>query len=270
MSGNPHPCRVYGLMAAEAPVCVLLRRGPSKWTQVIRWDTATDSFEHGDWFDGRVYEYKSDISPDGRYWCYFVMRPRSGLDSKAIGRCWQWSAISRVPEFEPLRVWPQKHGWYGGGRFVTNRHVMPMIDPKEFVLEPGLLEGDFVVLPATDPAWDSIESVARPGGWFSRASELGGGYFKPAEEDRVLQMIEATGASQKPTTYTGIVRSKDGAEVELQRCQWVDVDQQGRIVFARDGVVYRWDGPGTERALVDLNESRPPERRAEGGVEPPP
>jgi hypothetical protein len=60
------PCRLFVISARRAPVAAVLRRGPSKWVQLNVWDTSTDSIEHGQWFHGRIYERRCDLSPDGR------------------------------------------------------------------------------------------------------------------------------------------------------------------------------------------------------------
>jgi len=55
----PPPCRLQFLLARRAPIAVIFRRGPSKWVQLIKWDTKTDSFEPGQWFHGHVYVGRS-------------------------------------------------------------------------------------------------------------------------------------------------------------------------------------------------------------------
>lgn len=67
MKPNPiPPCRLHVLLARRAPVAVIFRRGPTKWVQIIRWDTEKDIFEAGQWFHGRIYEGRSDLSPSGK------------------------------------------------------------------------------------------------------------------------------------------------------------------------------------------------------------
>lgn len=39
--------RIHILMARSAPVAVLLRCGPSRWVQMVRWDTSNDTFDRG-------------------------------------------------------------------------------------------------------------------------------------------------------------------------------------------------------------------------------
>lgn len=41
----PAPARLFVLLAREASAGVILRRGPSKWVQLIKWNTDADTFE---------------------------------------------------------------------------------------------------------------------------------------------------------------------------------------------------------------------------------
>lgn len=54
-SKPPPPCRLQVLLARRAPIGVIFRRGPSKWVQIIKWDTQRDVFEEGKWFHGHIY-----------------------------------------------------------------------------------------------------------------------------------------------------------------------------------------------------------------------
>jgi hypothetical protein len=70
---NPCPPRLSVLLASDAPVGVVLRRGPSKLVQLVIWDRASDKFKPGQCFRGRIYAERSDLSPDGRHMLYFAM-----------------------------------------------------------------------------------------------------------------------------------------------------------------------------------------------------
>jgi hypothetical protein len=106
------------LPAREAPVAVILRRGPSAWYHVILWHTDSDRFEHGAWFRGRIYEEKCDLSPDGELLLYFALK--GNWQSSYRG---SWTAISRAPWLHALGLWPQGDTWGGGGRFIDDRTV---------------------------------------------------------------------------------------------------------------------------------------------------
>ncbi len=44
MATPASPCRLFVFLARKARTGVILRRGPSAWTQLILWDRATDRF----------------------------------------------------------------------------------------------------------------------------------------------------------------------------------------------------------------------------------
>lgn len=111
--------RLFVLMARERPVALVLRRGPSGWYHLILWNTHEDTFDHGAWFKGRIYEERCDLSPEGDLFLYFALK----------GSTWStsyegtWTAVSRPPWLHALTLWPQGDTWGGGGRFLEQRKV---------------------------------------------------------------------------------------------------------------------------------------------------
>src|SRR4051812_37738942 len=67
---NPQSARLFTLLAHDAPIGIILRRGPDDWVQMIKWHTDTDHFEAGQWIQGKIEEYFGDLSPDGRLLYY--------------------------------------------------------------------------------------------------------------------------------------------------------------------------------------------------------
>ena len=66
------PARIHVILAREAPKAVVFRRGPSGQVCTLGWDLETDTFVMGQWLKGRIYEYRSDLSPDGNLMIYFA------------------------------------------------------------------------------------------------------------------------------------------------------------------------------------------------------
>jgi hypothetical protein len=95
LPSEPAPCRLSVFLAREAPIGVILRRGPSEWAQLVRWDRDTDTFEPGQWFHGRVYKRRCDLSADGRLFIYFAAKHGPRRDDDDVGEA--WTAISRPP-----------------------------------------------------------------------------------------------------------------------------------------------------------------------------
>jgi hypothetical protein len=73
------PARLHGVLAREAPVAVIFRKGPSMSVASVLWDRSRDTFRLGQWFRGRIYERRADLSPDGECLSvYFVRLMRDG------------------------------------------------------------------------------------------------------------------------------------------------------------------------------------------------
>ena len=100
---SPPAGYLHVILARNAPVGIILRRGPSKWVQLIKWNTQTDVFEPGQWFHGRIYEQCCDLSPDGRLFIYFATKySGKALYDEKIS--YAWTAISRPPYLTALAL----------------------------------------------------------------------------------------------------------------------------------------------------------------------
>jgi hypothetical protein len=107
-------------MARDAPVAVVVCRGPSSWTRLTLWHTDSDEFIPGAWFRGRIYADKCDLSPDGRLFVY------AAFQGSRFGTSYtdSWTAVSRPPWLHALILWPMGTTYGGGGRFVDNRRLV--------------------------------------------------------------------------------------------------------------------------------------------------
>lgn len=94
--GKSTPARLFVHLAREAPVGVVLRRGPSDWVQIILWHTDTDTFEYGQWFHGGIKERVCDVSPDGSIFLYFATDYRREIRDAphTLTYMWKWTAMS--------------------------------------------------------------------------------------------------------------------------------------------------------------------------------
>ena len=113
MTLEPIPCRLFFILARNANTAVIFRRGPSKWVQLIRWDTERDTFEPGQWFHGRIYERRSDLLPDGTKLIYFASK-FNALTLEDRDYTYAWTAISKLPYLTALALWPKGDCWHGG------------------------------------------------------------------------------------------------------------------------------------------------------------
>jgi hypothetical protein len=113
-------CHLFVILAREAHRAVIFRRGPRIWTQLILWDTDTDTFIEGQWFKGKVYTKRCDVSPDGSKLVYFSAKHYKR--PKPYGEVQNnWTAISRPPFWTALAMWDSAGTWGGGGFFEDNQ-----------------------------------------------------------------------------------------------------------------------------------------------------
>lgn len=110
-----YPPHLHILLARESPMAVVIRRGPSHSACTIGWDRRTDTFAMGQWFRGRIYERRSDLSPDGRFMIYFAFNGKRHLEGKG-----SWTAISYAPYLKALALYAKGDAWRGGGLFTSN------------------------------------------------------------------------------------------------------------------------------------------------------
>ncbi|MEB1529037.1 hypothetical protein [Xanthomonas sp. WHRI 7945] len=283
---RPPATRLYALLAREARTGVIFRRGPSKQVQLIRWDLREDSFEHGQWFKGRIYERRCDLSPSGRLLVYFA--------SKQQGDFVTWTALSRPPFFTALALWPKGDCWGGGGMFEDERTLLLNHRSQEgrdpFPLPTGFqVPHDLQVRPFGRGSGggedEPIDSALRQrDGWQvidAGVGETGGltsgvlyrftrprVWEKPGASGRRLQsLLQVVGRGNE--AWYGLdhrVLDRDGTVLlDLPGSDWADWDG-GDLVFARDGCLYRLtksgfrdyaqDGERVFRLLHDFRSAR--------------
>ncbi|MEL7358540.1 MAG: hypothetical protein AAFN40_18525 [Cyanobacteria bacterium J06560_6] len=108
------PARIHVLLASDAPLGLVIRRGPSKYVATILWNRRTDDFQLGQWLKGRIYERRSDLSPDGKHFIYFAMNGKWGAEAKGA-----WTAISHAPYLKALSIFPKGDCYHGGGLWTS-------------------------------------------------------------------------------------------------------------------------------------------------------
>ena len=127
---NKFPARIHVLIAREANFAIVIRRGPSDKVCTIGWEMKKNKFTIGQWLDGRIYERRSDLSPDGRYMIYFAMNGK--WDSETKG---SWTAISKTPYLKAIGLWGKGDCWNGGGLFVSNTQYWINHSAGHFIMQ---------------------------------------------------------------------------------------------------------------------------------------
>jgi hypothetical protein len=153
MAKAPAP-RLFVILASEAHEAVIIRRWPSAWTHVIRWDMKTDAFTPGAWLRGRIYAERCDLSPNGKLLLYFALQGHRWGTSYSGA----YTAVSRSPWLKALALWPELGTWGGGGRFLGPAHVA--LRSGCVALHPDHAERALTVSTAYTPYHRSTDEVA--------------------------------------------------------------------------------------------------------------
>jgi len=103
--------RLHVLLAQKSSQAIIIRRGPTKMVATIGWNREDDSFFVGQWLKGRIYPYRSDISPNGKYWIYFAMSDKNKM----------WTAVAKTPYLKALDFYTKNCTWNGGGLFASSK-----------------------------------------------------------------------------------------------------------------------------------------------------
>lgn len=241
--------RLWVLQAKSAPVSVILRRGPSRQVQMIRWDQRDDSFQCGQWFKGRVYERRSDLSPDGEHLIYFAANHKPPHGS--------WTAISRPPYFTALAMWPKGDCWNGGGWFLSKLSFVLNHGAQQAELADGfslkkLHRAELARSGGEDSSvwWNILErdgwTRVQDGefergksGWKASIAER---WVKPhPRRELSLEMDVAAVGGQERGWYDLRYRvfSEAGDVMPACKLDWADWDRGGDLAVARDGKILR-------------------------------
>jgi len=273
--------RVFCIPARAAPVVAVLRRGPSDWSHVGRWDIERAVFEPGAWIHGNLYPQRCDLSPDGRWLSYFTLRGRASWKAGTT-----YIAISRLPWLHALAAWGTAGTWTRGARFVDDprAHALPPPDEGEvgplgrhfglvvnraasFAVERrhGWRESDGTPPRDADDMWDQrrgeriVMCKSRPG-----SHDIDGGVELTVRGEFAAFREGPFRGDTRVTDYT--VRHND-TDTPLTGVQWADWDARGRLLVATtDGRLQIRADPESDSVLheVDLNAFRPDTRPAPG------
>jgi hypothetical protein len=113
MAPRKIPARLDVLLAPKARKAVVLRRGPAKQVCTVGWDLSSNTFQLGQWIKGRIHFFCCDLSPDGRYFLYYVMKGHNFQGD------YDWTAVSRAPYLKAIGRWKLSAGLPGGGLFLA-------------------------------------------------------------------------------------------------------------------------------------------------------
>jgi hypothetical protein len=255
------PCRLSVLMARRAEVAVILRRGPARWVELILWDTKKDRFQRGQWFHGKIYDERCDISPDGTKFIYFAAKYGKKWDADMPDT---WTAISKPPYFTALALWPNGGTYGGGGLFLddqcfwhadwnpirTGFSLKGLTEVSDATAGVGFDEkfrDDRMYLRLQHTGWEVIEQQKRLRLKWKKAAPVRKGELLL---DRTLN-----------TPRYFLILPNEQTKPQPLDAQWADWDNSGRLVIAHQGKILagKWDRRHGLRfeELADLNGDQP-------------
>ena len=258
------PPRIFGIPALDAPIVAVLRRGPTDWSHVGRWDVERGTYEAGSWLRGTLYFQRCDVSPDGRWLAAFVLKPGASWDVGAT-----YLSISRLPWVTALAAWQTCGTWTLGLRFERERSVWGVDEPAtgdlatvrmRFGLTPN---ADVTFAVERRRGWtESAETPARDprDPWESRrAAHITMEKRRPGDDDTVLRVRGRYAAFRQampgePRVADYVVADRDGSHA-LTDVQWADWDATGRLVVATtDGRIQIREGdPARPRVAFEAD-----------------
>jgi hypothetical protein len=274
--------RLYAILARAAALAAVFRRGPSKQVLLVLWRTDTDQFYEGQWFKGRIYERRCDLSPSGNRLIYFAADYKKPY--------FAWTAVSKPPFLTALALWPKGDAWGGGGLFAEEHKILLNHRAAEMQLGEGFsLPQNFLVKPfGQNPGWGEDnpildERLTRDGWRMIQAGEairhgIGASVwidFNPAivwskrhlRSRRYELQMQIRGLNERTGPWyliDHVVKDSDtGSVISLERTDWADWCSSGDLLFAKDGKLFRLAlsaegmlaAPETAKLLIDLTGS---------------
>jgi hypothetical protein len=248
------PARLHVLTARRCSAAVVLRRGPSGQVAAIGWDRDTGRLSDAHWLRGRIYEYRADLSPDGRHMVYFAGK----------GGRW-WTALSRAPGLTAIALWPQADTWGGGGAFdFDGRLWISAGTPKD--LPDGLeAASPRAFQHSTDGLWmggTHFKGLALRGWSHDSGQAYGARLSRPATGGWRLCQGFRTGAANRSILSPVFALQPPGGGPTQPQPEWEWADMWNAWVqFAAKGALWQAEldaaGLGTPTLIADLNEMRP-------------
>jgi hypothetical protein len=226
----------------------VLRRGPSDWSHVGRWDIARGAYEPGAWIRANLYPQRCDVSPDGRWLCYFTLRGRASWRAGVT-----YMAISRLPWLTALAAWGTCGTWTRGAHFTAERGMSRLGSPSEGDVAPLLARFGLAATRAVSFA------VERRRGWSETADTPARGAGDMWDERRPVTMEKPrpkTDGAMRLAAHGWFAAFRSGPPGEtlyallesgrprwIEGVQWADWDDDGRLLVAtEDGRLQIRDG----------------------------
>lgn len=266
------PARIHLLPAKASPYVIVIRRKPTDWFHVLRWNTETDQLEHGSWLKGMLYAKRSDVSFDGN-WMVFLTRD--------FGNYKAWNRVSHPPILEPIVNVDSGSTWYGGG-YWTSESIL-CLNGWHWPFFRDLKSKVKLALPfAIEEYSDKFEDrgvlyhrITRDG--WSRAGDNWGTETRVESKGYIIECIGDNGWKCQPTPNHPTLRMayigyKGGLQFKFwleefpglikPKTDWACWDCLGQLIFSCEGILYKFGlndiRCNTAKTVINLEHLSPP------------
>ncbi|MBK9618045.1 MAG: hypothetical protein IPO31_02525 [Candidatus Obscuribacter sp.] len=244
--------RITALLARDSPQAIIFRRGPSRYVQLIAWDTSNDTFIEGQWLCGRIYDRLCDLSPSGKYLIYFAAKPSQRK---------RWTAISKPPYLHALALWPDT--FLGGGGYFKDEHSIVLTQSAwdSYLAHGFTMPENFKTqsVSTNTPANNCYENRLVRDGWVEIDRQVIDPSDRSSPVDRFdlqvihrkanpvgtaqhlsIEMTSRGYLSSNPDDSTFAIVGLDRALLhKLASANWADWGHNGDLLYAANGKIFR-------------------------------
>ena len=264
----PHPinARLHLLRAHDAPVIVVIRRGPSKLFHVIKWNTEKDKLDCGSWFSGKLYPMRCDVSFDGKWMVYLAMGDNGET----------WNGCCALPFLKTYLEGDNYGAWNGGGfwrdaktlmlnRWLDERGHVPF---KTESMEIGRDEDEGVLYAKMERdgwkrngnSWGTDEEIKGSKKYMVRTTGDDGWSWRIERKGPTLQCFYRGYLEFGRSFEFRVLEQPDLLDPNVQ---WATFDARGHLIVARAGWIERYSPANVKSGRpgfrLDLNGlTRPP------------
>ena len=250
------PPRLHVIPATGCDKALVLRRGPRNKVASLLWDRTTGDCQLGQWMNGRIYEHRSDLSPDGRHMIVFARRTDARL---------AWTALSRAPWLRALQFYAQEHTWHGGGAFDADGRVwLNGAQPADTPMPDGLKPADVNAFPHATDGFHLGNLYAEKmtlRGWSLRS---GARYdivmTKPIDQLWHVELTIKLGEKNRSLVSDGFTLVHNEQHIRIEKPDWEWADPfSGSLQYAANGALHSASVSSTgklqdQRVIKDFNE----------------
>jgi hypothetical protein len=229
MTESAAACRLHVLLAKDADIGIVFRRGAAAWWHILKWDLAKLSLESGTWLRGSLYPTRSAVSNNGKVLAYFAMH----------GSWDTYLALSKPPWLKALCAWKTIGTWTTGAYFENDRKLYAFGAFCEDQPFHGSCPFPYK-FSGTDTNWNRArEFQLIMNGWKQKAGDASTENFTPGPNE-VIELSKSSPRDYRLSLsrYSEFgsclcsITYPDNQEIVLADAVWADFDRRGRLAVA--------------------------------------